>query len=153
MLVYKIYDVNNASKFYIGSTKNLVKRIQRHKSRCNKNDGRVLYKYIRDNGGWDCFNFEVIEECLNYKNREIELIRTLKPPLNMMLYNFDRCKNSRDYYNKNSDKVKKNVNNYRKKNIDKIRDYDRRRTVYNKSWGGDRRWCNNLLLIKMDLFD
>jgi len=137
MSVYKIYDVNDASKFYIGSTKNFNNRKKDHRNSF-KTDNQKLYKYIRANGGWDCFNMEVIEECLNYKEREIELIKKLKPPLNTFHYDHDH----NEYQNK-----------YRKENRERSLIYKKNLYHYKNSWGGDYRRNNNLLLIKMDLFD
>jgi len=51
---------------YIGSTTNYKRRISEHMGRCkNENDdayNKPLYKYIREQGGIDNFEFEIIEE-------------------------------------------------------------------------------------------
>lgn len=68
--VYKILNLQNG-KFYIGSTKNFEKRCKEHKTQlkgnyhCNIKLQRAWNKYGENN-----FNFIILEECLNYKERE-----------------------------------------------------------------------------------
>ncbi len=65
-VVYKIYchdpiitDVN------VGSTTNFTVRKNNHKSACNKSSSKNhhlhLYKFIRDNGGWENRNVVIIK--------------------------------------------------------------------------------------------
>ena len=53
-------------KVYIGSTKHLGQRINRHRYECNtefrRNYNYPIYKYIRENGGFDNFEFDFLEE-------------------------------------------------------------------------------------------
>jgi len=60
--IYKIInDVND--DVYIGSTVNtLSKRMVNHKDDYKKYPDRKLYKFIRDNGGWDHFKIILIED-------------------------------------------------------------------------------------------
>ena len=64
-IIYKLVhkeDYNNEN-IYIGSTTDFVKRKYKHKSSCNNekyNDKK--YQYIRDNGGWDCFDMIEVEK-------------------------------------------------------------------------------------------
>ena len=62
---------------YIGSTHDKIEREKNHKSDCNNENQEThynlkVYIFIRDNGGWDNWIFEVIEEfpCEN----KIELV-------------------------------------------------------------------------------
>jgi len=66
--IYKLVhneDYDNAN-IYIGSTTNFVKRKNNHKRSCNseKNKGyyEKKYQYIRENGGWECFNMIKVEK-------------------------------------------------------------------------------------------
>tara|TARA_R110002012_G_scaffold313069_1_gene524374 strand:+ start:75 stop:971 length:897 start_codon:yes stop_codon:yes gene_type:complete len=89
--IYKIYckdtDVN---EFYIGSSNDLHKRMIQHKSSYNKyiktNDGAYLYKFIKNNGGWDNWEFDIIQQLTNgkYKLKDIEAeyCMIFKPSLN-----------------------------------------------------------------------
>ncbi len=66
-VIYKIYCKDNSVKnIYIGSTVDFHKRTIAHKSSCNNKDCKKynlpLYNFIRDNGGWDNWSIEIIEE-------------------------------------------------------------------------------------------
>ena len=178
MSIYKIYREGDEDNYYIGSTNNFNKRKTCHKAKC-KTRTHKLYNYINENGGWDNFKMEVLEYCLNYQEREIELIKQLKPPLNSNLYDYNEKEYQKKYreenkdkfnewskkwyegnkeYQKkwveeNKDKVLKNKNTYREKNKDKLNSSNLNRYHYISSWGGDVRRHNNLLKISIDLFD
>ena len=122
MSVYIIVDKNDPFMFYIGSSIDMEERKRCHKKHCKKLHIK-LYKYISEHGGWDNFEYEIIEECENYKEREKELIRELEPPLNMVLYNFDRKACDKALYEKNKEKILKQAKAYRIENRDKIIDY------------------------------
>ena len=93
-VIYKIYCKDeNIKDFYIGSSTNLYVRINVHKCRCNNEDTDgyylKLYEFIRENGGWENFNIEVIEyfNCNSKKEliqKEQEYINKLKPSLNYL---------------------------------------------------------------------
>jgi hypothetical protein len=76
---------------YIGSTTNKYKRKQLHKSCCNnENDKKYnfyVYQFIREHGGFDNFDFIILEEysCENKTQllmKEREWIELQKPTLN-----------------------------------------------------------------------
>ena len=71
--VYRI--VQNDTTHYVGSTTNLVKRKNNHKSDSKnpkkKSFNFPSYKYIRANGGWDTgFKMVLIQECPLCKNSQ-----------------------------------------------------------------------------------
>lgn len=90
--VYKIFCKDNSiTKIYIGSTKNIKQRIWGHRSNyfnnSNSDDRRhhqPVYNFIRDNGGIDNWEFEVLENCCDdkRKQKEQEWIVKLNPELN-----------------------------------------------------------------------
>ena len=93
--IYKIVCKNpEIEDFYIGSTTNLRQRKNRHKqSIYNEKDRDYLfYKslFIRENGGWENFEFIVLEHCKDITNaeelrlREREWFDKLKPTLNKL---------------------------------------------------------------------
>jgi group I intron endonuclease len=83
---------------YVGSTTRLRSRISQHKgvsySEIDKNRNLPLYTFIREHGGWDDWDFHVLEEVrfdetegapskkFQLSHRERYWIETLKPMLN-----------------------------------------------------------------------
>jgi predicted GIY-YIG superfamily endonuclease len=90
--IYKIVCKNeNVKEFYVGSTINVIKRKHNHKSSCNNekdhNHNEKKYKFIRENGGWDNFDFIIVEEIPNHTKiqaciREQYWINDIKQSLN-----------------------------------------------------------------------
>lgn len=64
--IYKLFDKKNIDEFYIGSTTKISTRKAQHKKNtCNKSSKHYwtkLYQYIRANGGFENFEFVVLEE-------------------------------------------------------------------------------------------
>jgi hypothetical protein len=67
-IIYKLVhkeDYDN-EHIYIGSTTDFVKRKNSHKRNCNYENQKAhndkKYQYIRENGGWDCFNMIEVEK-------------------------------------------------------------------------------------------
>ena len=66
-VIYKIYCLDeNIKDCYIGSTNDLTDRKQKHKKNCNKIDNNnkynyKVYKFIRGNGGFENWEFEILE--------------------------------------------------------------------------------------------
>jgi len=61
--IYKIFCKSNPNEFYIGSTININSRIKQHKRDYNsvKNGKSKLYTFIRNNGGINNFEVEILE--------------------------------------------------------------------------------------------
>lgn len=109
---------------YVGSTKNLRNRTSEHKSNCyNSNSDRhnyKVYKFIRDNGGWE--NFSVIkikemdcskEEKLLEERKYIELMGTLNTQL--------PSRTTKQYQIDNKERLKKYSIQYKLDNKAKIK--------------------------------
>jgi len=125
--IYKIkhqddFDDNN---IYVGSTCNIIRRKNAHKNNCfnenNKDYNLYVYKYIRDNGGWDCFILVKIHDyaCNNKSDLLIEerrAIDMLRPTLNMR----QSVRTYKERYEINKEKILKQVNEYREQNKEKI---------------------------------
>jgi hypothetical protein len=67
-IIYKLVhkeDYDNVNT-YIGSTTDFRRRKNTHKTNCNseksKEHNQKNYQYIRNNGGWDCFNMIEVEK-------------------------------------------------------------------------------------------
>tara|TARA_R110002124_G_scaffold89504_2_gene228745 strand:+ start:1222 stop:1824 length:603 start_codon:yes stop_codon:yes gene_type:complete len=78
--MYCIYKLHNPQfeKFYIGSTANLNKRLFAHKKDSKSKHKRVvnrpLYKYIKDNGGFDNgWKMEILEFTENFRFEKEQL--------------------------------------------------------------------------------
>jgi len=128
-VIYKIkhnedYDDLN---IYVGSTTNFRCRKNQHKLCCNnencKKSNQPVYKYIRDNGGWDQFVMVLIEEYSCNSNNE-KLIREryhidiLKPKLNCNI----PTRTQKERYENNKDKINEKIKEYKNNNKEKIRE-------------------------------
>ena len=90
--IYKIYcDIDGVDEIYVGSSRNLSNRICKHRYDCNtsqsKNYHYKLYRYIRDNCGFENFTFETLQRyscnnAIELHMKEQEWITKLKPTLN-----------------------------------------------------------------------
>jgi len=129
--IYCIEDINNLK--YIGSTKQkLNQRFSAHKK---KN--------------------ECSSKLLDLENCEIKVLeicdashRTLRE---QYWINNTECINKNNCILDN-EKRKKRMRNYRKDNLPRLNEYKKNYREYRKSWGGDERSNNNLLLININLF-
>lgn len=74
-VIYKLHK-DDMTEIYIGSTSDKKERERLHKTDCNNENveqyNYKVYKFIRENGDWDNWKFDVIEEfpCEN----KIELV-------------------------------------------------------------------------------
>ena len=127
--IYKLYCKDeNIKEFYIGSSTNFKKRKYNHKSKCNNENGKSynfkLYKFIRANGGFQNFDYEILLETIEDDIKKIEqkYIDELKPALNCInACGFDK----KEYHKKYKEKIKEQMKEYQKKNKEKIREYQR----------------------------
>lgn len=73
-LIYKIE--SNGTVYYVGSTTDFTRRKSQHKTTCNnpkdKDHNSKIYKFIRENGGWDEFKMVLIE---NFKCNDSNELR------------------------------------------------------------------------------
>jgi len=60
--IYKIYCLDeNVKDIYIGRTNNIKDRTKNHKFNC-KTQTNKLYTFINNNGGWNNWKLEILEE-------------------------------------------------------------------------------------------
>lgn len=59
---YIIYKIQLNDFIYIGSTQNFTLRKSQHKSNCNNGKDLLVYRIIRDNGGWECCTMIPVKE-------------------------------------------------------------------------------------------
>jgi hypothetical protein len=134
-IIYKIVCNDlNIKEVYVGSTVNFTRRKCQHKSSCNdissKEYNQPKYKYIRDNGGWENWSmYEVEKYPCNDKNeahtRERFWIESFNTTLNTSIPT--RTKN--EWYEDNKEKILE----YRKDNIDQIKELKKEWYKINKN--------------------
>lgn len=93
-VIYKIIPNNDELKYcYVGNTTNIEKRINGHRSSCKnincQSYNKLLYKTIRENGGWNEWSIIIIEKfpCNNdveARQREQFYIKELNANLNII---------------------------------------------------------------------
>jgi len=112
---------------YVGSTTDFIKRKSSHKSNCNNpnNIGHHLkvYKFIRQNNGWDNWSMILIEKypCeskLQLKQRERHWIETLECKLNCSI----PTRTDKEWRELNDNKIKEKLKVYRQNNKQKIKE-------------------------------
>ena len=143
-VVYKIVCLDpTITDLYVGSTTNLIRRKCEHKTRCNSpnnpKSNYLVYQCIRQNGGFDNWQFIVIRRYNNIKTKE-ELLRKerkhmvkLKATLNKNLAGQWLTLGEKEYYKQYSkkyvelhrDERKKYKQNYYEQNKDKINERER----------------------------
>jgi group I intron endonuclease len=150
-IIYKLCCKNpNITEIYVGSTINFKKRKYDHKSVCNNNSetnkkyNLKVYKFIRDNGGFENWDIIMLEEysCENKKQlekRERYYIELLKSNLNSEIptqtkqeYYENNKDKIKEYREENKDKITERKKQYYEDNIDKIKEYQKQYRLDNK---------------------
>jgi len=114
--VYAIVCKNeNIQDMYVGSTSNFEQRKCDHKKDCNNSNRKSynlkVYKFIRDNGEFDNFKFEILEEvcCENKQElikRERFYVESLEPSLNIQV----PSRSKKEYREQHHDKITEKIN-------------------------------------------
>ena len=135
-LIYKlICNDTNITQFYVGHTTNFYDRKRCHKTNCynekNRSYNYDIYKYIRENGGWDNWNMIEIEKfpCNNIKEalvRERYWLNELKANLNKTI----PSRTQKEYYDDNRNKLLEYAKEYRERN----ENYKEKKAEYMKIW-------------------
>lgn len=160
----KIYKLicNTSGKTYYGSTCfELHLRLKEHMSISNKSSS---YEITKNNDceiilveNYPCNNkYELLKrerfyiennDCVN-KN-----IPTKTELEHRQEHREERRIKSKEWRKKNPNKFKKQMDNYRRLNGEKLKEYKKKVYHYRNSWGGDERRYNNLLRIDINLFN
>ena len=127
--IYKLYSKDeNIKDFYIGSSKKFKARKRDHKHNCNNENSNKhnlkVYKFIRANGGYNNFDYEILLKTIEDDIKKIEqkYIDELKPALNCIkACGFDSKEYQKQHYENNKQKKKE----YYEKNKQKIRENQR----------------------------
>jgi hypothetical protein len=139
-IMYKIVckDIN-IKQSYGGHTTNLIKRKYCHKSSCNNINSKkynlYVYKFIRENGGWDnwemlwCYDFpcnskrEVLLEERNFIEKEKFELNSYRPYTTEEEKKKYIKENLKKYRKENKEKVKEKAKEYREKVKEKAKEY------------------------------
>ena len=109
---------------YVGSTVDLSYRIWGHKHRCiegNEKSHYKLYVFMRENGGFDNFEFVVLQSYEDISKKDLvkeeeKYFRELKPELNVV----HPTRTSKEWYQEEKEKHLANCKKYREKNKEKL---------------------------------
>ena len=121
------YDNDNV---YIGSTTDLNTRKLKHKYSCmnenNKDFHYKVYQYIRENGGFDNFQFIILRVCDNVDKKELfkleqSFIDVYEPTLNTN----NASQTKKEWCEKNKEKIKKHKKEYYEKNKEELKEKNR----------------------------
>jgi len=130
--LYTIYKIccndENITELYVGSSQNLEARISKHKSTCNNSNNKQynckVYKFIRENGGWDNWNVFEIEtlECIKYEAhlKERYWIEILQSTLNKLIPTRTQQEWFDEYYGTHKDQLITYQHKYKIANRDQI---------------------------------
>ena len=140
--VYKLCSKDpSIEEIYVGSTINITDRMKSHKSNSNNANNRKynykVYKFIRDNGGWTDWTYDILEECDVESKEELELcyedtwIINLEPQLNSQRarrtpkeYREENKEKitikNKEYYQQNREQLIKRKKKYREENKEQI---------------------------------
>jgi hypothetical protein len=138
---YKIVSKNeNIKELYVGKTTNFKMRVKDHKRSCYNENRKAynikLYKYIRENGGWNNFNFIEIEKGeYNDKDsafRERYWVENLNANLNSNIPSRTDKELKKEYYEKNIEKIKEYRENNKKIIKEKKKEYYEKNKEYLK---------------------
>jgi len=126
-VIYKLCHCNDLENenIYIGSTTNFRSRKYQHKTSCNnekdKKYNRLVYQFIRNNGGWSEWKMIPIEKYPCNGKEELEIrenyhIQLLKSKLNKQIPTRTR----KEYYESNKEIFAEKAKQYRQNNKKKI---------------------------------
>jgi hypothetical protein len=161
-IIYKIYCKDeNIKDCYVGSTNDLNRRKRQHKYNCNNNNSNEynfkLYKFMRDNSGFENFDFIILEQFENKMIKqdllkiEGQYIKNNNATLNCIIagrtdqeyYQDNRTKileYKKKYQQENKTKLNEINQKYREDNKEKISEYRKnnkeKQNEYNKQYYG-----------------
>ena len=117
MSIYKI-SKTGLSDCYVGSSSNFTHRMAVHRSLCNgSKDNRRLYNFIRENGGWDTWNKEILIDGISSKRERflLEAEYSVEHGSNLNTYKANACFKDTDagrYYQANREIILTNKKTY-----------------------------------------
>ena len=129
-VIYKISCKDlNVKQCYFGSTKYFNTRKKQHKNNCynekRKHYNIPLYKFIRNNNGWDNFEMKIID-CITSDDKEIYQkceAKYIRDNIDIVLNKIIPGRSDKEYYEDNKEKNMEKDKIYRENNKEKINEY------------------------------
>ena len=145
-VVYKLYCKNQSiTEFYIGSSVNFKSRKYNHKSCCNNSNSLIYnskqYKFIRDNGGFEDWQFDILLEVEVESREELRLKYEskfqlyFKPSLNSQT----EGRTKKQHYKDNREKIKEYQKEYRENNKEYQKEYREKNKEKIKQYREDKK--------------
>jgi hypothetical protein len=131
-VIYKIVCKDpEVKETYVGSTRDLNDRIKKHKNHY-KNRNYKVYKFIREHGGWDNWEVEVVQDYACSGRDELKIledhyIKEMGTLNDKSAATFDKKEYFLKYRENNRDEIKEYGKNYREQNKGKERE---RKKIY-----------------------
>ena len=119
----------NISNMYVGSSIDLTQRKSQHKSACNNANGKhhhlLVYKTIRDNGGWDNWRMleiehKIVKDKTEATQREQYWIEFYNAQMNTFKLNFNKQEHQREYREQNREQINAKHREYNEQNREQI---------------------------------
>tara|TARA_R110000796_G_scaffold249829_1_gene378067 strand:+ start:459 stop:1004 length:546 start_codon:yes stop_codon:yes gene_type:complete len=116
---------------YVGSTTNLVQRRRAHKNICNNEKDKgynyYVYKFIRNNGGWNNWGVVLVQEYPDCKCREelLKFERHHTEILGATLNKQVQGRTKEEYYQDNKESLLKKNKVYHQNNKEKRNEYSK----------------------------
>jgi hypothetical protein len=153
----------NIKDCYIGQTTNFINRKRHHKNNCNnellKRSNFKVYKFIRENGGWDNWSMIMIEQisCEDF-NEACKLERKFIEEYNATLNNNIPSRTVKEYYkkyyNENKDEINEKIKLYYENNKDKVKErkkqYDEKNKDKKKEYAREKITCECGIILCRD---
>lgn len=141
---YYFYKISIDNMCYVGSTKNIKKRMNYHKSDCynikSTNYNVKLYKYIRENSGWNNINVQILDvidnidkkqaivfeqQFIEYFENTLNAIRAYATPEQIKQY-------QKQYNQANKEQIKQYQKQYQQDNKEQIKQQNKQYYENNK---------------------
>ena len=137
-VIYMIKNKTDDTKeYYIGSSYEFKRRCMKHKSDCNNENGKnyncKVYKYIRDNGGWNEWKIILMYDypCKNRNELELEEQQAVKEYKSTLNTRFP-ARTKKEYYQDNKEKILQKKKDFYQKNKEKLSQKEKERYEANK---------------------
>jgi hypothetical protein len=119
----------NIVNMYVGSSFNLTKRKNAHKSKCNnlnaKKNHLLVYKTIRENGGWENWRMleienKIVKDKTESKQREQYWIEFYNAQMNMIKAQHNQHEYNIHYNKQHREKLNANAQEYREQHREEL---------------------------------